>query len=162
MASVSNFLGSGISFLDTSFKWHFITNILSVNKTSHATKYNAELLAQFNLDGIKATAKFFGSHTTNCAVGDSNCFEDIEQKNCELDKLILILMYGMGLKEHYKTIAKVQQIVTVGGDFAEGLYVLIYMKEVCAFLKPSTIAKFKKTYNRTMFCRKGCLQTTEL
>ena len=63
-------------------------------------------------------------------------------------------MYGMGLKEQYKTIAKVQQIVTVGGDFAEGLYVLKYMKEVCAFLKPSTIAKFKRRTTVQCFAEK--------
>ena len=103
-AAKKNCIGSGMSFLDEDFNWYFIPCFLIVNNVTHASAYNADILRRayaerFGLD-ISECAKFMGSDTTNCATAISKCFEDVEQVDCEMHVLNLVLMYGMGLKEH--------------------------------------------------------------
>ena len=98
----NNCLGAGLSFIDIWYKWHFIPCLLLVNNTSHEAIFNASLLERsfserFKMD-ISKCAKFMGSDTTNAATAVSGHFDNVEQVNCEMHVLNLILLYGIGQK----------------------------------------------------------------
>ena len=66
-----------------------------------------------------------GSDTTNSATAVSNQFKDIKQVNCEMSILDLILLYGIGLREHYHMSNKACKVVSVGGAFRAGAHIVI-------------------------------------
>ena len=135
--ATNNCMGSGISFVDDDFNWYFISCMLVVNNTSHGSKFNADLLREmyqdrFGMD-ISSFAKFMGSDTTNAATAVSRNFDRVEQVNCEMHVLNLVLQYGIGDKEHYRTVNKVRTVVSVGGKFEGGAHILLTLRAICVY-----------------------------
>ena len=92
-----------------------------LNNFSHAAAHNADRIKQVYLERFKVDlpniAKFVGSDTTNAAVAVSKHIGDTTQVNCDMHTFNLILLYGVGLREHYKTNDGIQKVVTIGGEF---------------------------------------------
>ena len=138
--ATQNCLGAGMSFMDENFNWYFIPCMMVVNNTSHGAAFNANLLKnlffdRFDMD-ISSCAKFMGSDTTNAATAVSNQFEDVEQVDCEMRILNLILLYGIGFKEHYQTKNKIRRVVlSVGGEFKAGAHIVSCLRDICTYFR---------------------------
>lgn len=145
-AGTDNILGSCLSFVDSNFKRHIIPAFLLLNNKTHAGEWNATLLKEKYLErfqiGIDDLARYVTSDTTSAARAVSNHIEGTEQVDCEMHILNLILLYGIGLRDNFKTERsvgedgierRVRSAVTQGGIFPDGARVIKVLRDICKY-----------------------------
>jgi hypothetical protein len=136
-----NYLGTSHSFIHD-FYLHILSLQLTLNKKTHGSEYNAEVLensltAYYLIDFTK-NARTVIRYMTNAATKVTEYFsEDAEQVNCEMHQLNTAMKYGFGMLENTRStsfldansqrvkltngkLKRVSKIVTPDGAFPEG------------------------------------------
>ena len=146
-AGNNNILGSCLCFVTSNVDRQIIPAFLVVNNTSHGAQLNADALKTiyqepFQGKSCENCTRFITSDTTAAARSVSNYIDGSEQVDCEMHILNLILLYGIGLRDHVKTQKvmgedgierKVQHVVTSGGEFPRGLEVIQALRKICKY-----------------------------
>ena len=142
-------LGSSMKLTTKNMETYTIATILEKNNFSHsADDVGAQLQRiykeRFNVD-LKVEATSVASYTCKAASNIADVLE-ADQQDCEMHIVLLVMGYGLGVKENTKThqvtddkgvVKKVQSIVTPGGAFPDGERIIKATRKCVNFFSKS-------------------------
>lgn len=152
-------LGLSFHFIDSNMVVVTIADaLLKINKSHSAANVADKLLKicqdRFGID-LQAVASGGASDTANAARAVQSVL-GINQNNCTMHVVSLVLSYVIGMRENYKTEksvdkmgnkTKVQLITSPGGAFPFGAKIIQSLKEIANYFSklPQCKEDFKKT-----------------
>ncbi|KUF85302.1 hypothetical protein AM587_10000761 [Phytophthora nicotianae] len=134
-------------FIDSKWRLIKLSLLAPPNTQEHsantvADSIKSEISTRYDID-IDQYARFTVSDTTESARNVSDHFSSTDQVDCLMHLLSLCLLYGLGLKKNTTSDGRV--VVTLGGEFRDGLCVIQKLRDLASFFNsPSRLTELKQ------------------